>query len=327
MKKTLLFLGCIALSVASCNKIETMEEPVQDSPRHLKVNITVNNGVETRAVKTGWATGDKIYVAFDVCFPAELPSFLVLTYNGFSWISEFTDYTLEELLLEKETGTLAAAFVSTDKKLEFQYMVDTVDNPYLPMLSLTDYEDNQGMYLSADNVNYYVEDGTLTAQLNMDLRESTFVHFFLDGVPENADKNFSLCCDKLAPAHFNRFTYVLIDLPESNYHLELGPWSDFKAGKPGDPIRGQYLNGGLEFNCVLSSSFGIETEYIFYIVDNNGTPNDTSDDTTYSLTKTTTLSGKEAIRFPWFSNSDVWEVLTPSNINAEFNGYNNEVNW
>ena len=73
MKKTILFLGCIALFVASCNKIETVEEPVQDSPRHLKVNIKVNNA-ETRAVKTKWAAGDKIYVTFDVCFPAELDS-------------------------------------------------------------------------------------------------------------------------------------------------------------------------------------------------------------------------------------------------------------
>lgn len=31
MKKTLLFMGCIALLAASCNKIDTVEEPVQDS--------------------------------------------------------------------------------------------------------------------------------------------------------------------------------------------------------------------------------------------------------------------------------------------------------
>ena len=78
MKKTLLVLGCMALFVAGCNKIENVEEPVQDSPRHLKVNITVNNA-ETRAVKTAWTAGDKIYVAFDVCFQEEIASYLTLT--------------------------------------------------------------------------------------------------------------------------------------------------------------------------------------------------------------------------------------------------------
>ena len=328
MKKTILFLGCIALFVASCNKIETVEEPVQDSPRHLKVNIKVNNGAETRAVKTKWAAGDKVYVTFDVCFPAELDSHLTLTYNGFSWTSEFSDDTIEGLLAEKGTGKLAAAFISADRRPEFQYVPASENNPYVPSITMMNSEDLTGMFLSADEVTYIVEDGTLTAELNMNIRINNAVHFFLDGVPAGTEGNFTLSCDKLMPAHFNRFTYVLIDIPESSYHLELGPWTDYAVGKVGEPIPGQYFDGGVEFNCALDTPVvGNETEFVFFIVDNNGTPNDTSDDTTYSLTKTATFMGKDAVNFPWFSNSDQWEVLTPSDINPEFNGYNDEVNW
>lgn len=64
------------------------------------------NNAETRAVKTAWAAGDKIYVVFDVCFQEEMASYLTLTYNGYSWSSEFSDDTLEELLLGRKLESL-----------------------------------------------------------------------------------------------------------------------------------------------------------------------------------------------------------------------------
>lgn len=326
MKKTFLFLACMALFVASCNKIETVEEPAQDSPKHLKVNINVNHGSETRSVKTGWAAGDKIYVAFDVCFQEEISSYLTLTYNGVSWTSEFSDDALEEILLGKESGKLAAAYISTDRKPVFQYTPPTETNPYNVNIIMSNSDGLTGMYLSDDDVDYHIEDGTLTAELNMELRIGNLVHFSLEGSSQEVAGNYTLSCDKLAPVHFERFTYVLIDIPDS-YHLELGPWTDFALGNPGSAIPGSYYYGGIEFNCYLTDSFGTETEFVFYLVNNNGTPEDPSDDITYSLTKTATFYGKEAIRFPSLEYSGEWEILTPSDMNPQFNGYNDEVAW
>ena len=318
-------MACIAMFVAGCNKIENVEEPVQDSPRHLKVNIKVNNA-ETRAVKTAWAAGDKIYVAFDVCFQEQLSSYLTLTYNGYSWSSEFSDDTLEELLLGKEVGSLAAAYISPNVKPEFQHVLDP-ESPYVPSIMMTNNDGLTGMFLSADDVRYTVEDGTLTAELHMAIRMDNAVHFFLDGIPAGAVENFTLSCNKLIPAHFNRFTYVLIDIPDG-FHTEAGPWTDYTYGLAGEPILGQYYESGVEFNCMLDTpAVGSETEYVFFVVDNNGTPNDTTDDTTYSLTKTATLKGKDAIRLPWLNNTQEWIVLTPSDITPVFNGYNDEVIW
>ena len=323
MKKTLLLLGCMALFVAGCNKIENVEEPVQDSPRHLKVNITVNNA-ETRAVKTAWTAGDKIYVAFDVCFQEEIASYLLLTYNGSSWTSEFSDEALEQFLLERESGKLVAAFISKDRKPVFQYTPVPEEN--CRYLVMTNSDGLTGMFLSAENMDYYVENGTLTAQLNMELRSFNPVHFFLSGIGAGQEQNYTLSCDKLRPSHFNRFTYVYVDLP--TYHLEIGPWTDYALGNPGEPIPASYYDGGIEFNCSLDApSLGNEAEYVFYLVNNNGTPNDKSDDITYSLTKTVTLWDKDAVRFPSLEYSNEWEVLTPSDINPEFSGYNSEVIW
>ena len=64
MKKSMIFLGCLALLIAGCNKFETVEssveEPTEEAPRHLIVNISVNKVDDTRAVKLGWMGGDKI---------------------------------------------------------------------------------------------------------------------------------------------------------------------------------------------------------------------------------------------------------------------------
>ena len=66
MKKSILFMGCLALLMAGCSKEQDVKEPRQEeAPRHLAVNITVNHDSDTRAVKTGWESGDKIYVFFE----------------------------------------------------------------------------------------------------------------------------------------------------------------------------------------------------------------------------------------------------------------------
>ena len=326
MKKTLLLLGCMALFVAGCNKIENVEEPVQDSPRHLKVNITVNNA-ETRAVKTAWAAGDKVYVTFDVCFQEEIASYLTLTYNGSSWSSEFSDEVLEQLLLEKENGRLAAAYISPDKKPDFQYVPASEDNPYMRTLDMINSDDLTGMFLSAQDVIYTVENGTLTAQLEMGLKPEQSIHFYLGNIQLNQAENYSLRCNKLRPTHFDKFLYLFIDI-DSGWHTEGGPWTEYYYGELGEPITGSYYEGGIEFNCILDGTgIGSENEFVFYLVDNNGTPNDTSDDVTYSLTKTTTLMGKEAIVFPALYDTEQWKVLTPSTIDSEFNAYDDEVRW
>ena len=72
MRKSLLVFCSLALLVSGCIKVKNVERPeggtAVDSPRHLIVDIQVNQEEDTRAVKTGWEAGDVIYVAFDEFF-------------------------------------------------------------------------------------------------------------------------------------------------------------------------------------------------------------------------------------------------------------------
>ena len=58
MKKSLIFLGCLALLMAGCNKFEAVEAPEEEltveSPGHLTVNISVNKVDDTRTSKIAW---------------------------------------------------------------------------------------------------------------------------------------------------------------------------------------------------------------------------------------------------------------------------------
>ncbi|MBR4352125.1 MAG: hypothetical protein IKQ01_03555, partial [Bacteroidales bacterium] len=63
MKKALLFL-CLAAGLMSCAK--EVLNPEKETPQNEGVPMTFNVTVlETRAAKTDWADGDKIYVFFN----------------------------------------------------------------------------------------------------------------------------------------------------------------------------------------------------------------------------------------------------------------------
>lgn len=87
MKKifALMSAAVLALGFTACSSDaeETIEGGVS---KQLKLNITVSNLDEeagTRAIKTGWVSGDKLNIWFDATNTAN-PD-LILTYNGSEW--------------------------------------------------------------------------------------------------------------------------------------------------------------------------------------------------------------------------------------------------
>ena len=88
MRKLFYALAVVAAcSVVSCNKLSEpqIEEEIQTST--IKFDITVNrDGFDsrTKAVKSAWENGDKVYVFFDST-PASADDLLIMTYNGSSW--------------------------------------------------------------------------------------------------------------------------------------------------------------------------------------------------------------------------------------------------
>lgn len=78
MKKILILLSAL-LVLGACNKKEV------ESPLNVRYtfDITVNSGSnQTKAVKTGWESGDVVYVFFD---NVAAPKYLKMSYNGSEW--------------------------------------------------------------------------------------------------------------------------------------------------------------------------------------------------------------------------------------------------
>ena len=88
MKKAFLLL-CLAAGLMSCAKeiLYTEKDNAQNEGIPMTFNVTV---LETKAAKTDWANGDKIYVFFN----GLETKYLILSYDGTKWINTSGGSTL-----------------------------------------------------------------------------------------------------------------------------------------------------------------------------------------------------------------------------------------
>lgn len=82
MKKYFILTAMAAVVAFACSKVE----PQSDEPaKSITYNFTIADKPsfdgQTRAVKTSWVNGDKIYVVFDDHTPTALTDFLILEYS------------------------------------------------------------------------------------------------------------------------------------------------------------------------------------------------------------------------------------------------------
>lgn len=321
MKKAIALLSSLALLASGCNKVQTVEKPVKDSSRHLTVDIEVNCATDTRSVKTGWKTGDVIYVAFDDFFtdnPDALSSdtvyYMTLTFNGSSWVSDFSDEALEQYLLNRESGLLAAVYYSDlsspirpgyrlyNQELRYLYLIDL--DAIVPGFFMHAKKE----YLTDKGINYTVSDGKLTASLNMVLDEYE-LHFFIDGVN---------------PADYNRYSFKCTDVFYFQSYCFFAHEGEIRAIPyntlpPAIPVAPR-ADGIVACGSMYLDNVDKEKEYVVNLIDNNGTPEDESDDITYTLTKTATLHGREAIKLPSL-NDPRWAMSNADGTRGTLNGH------
>ena len=346
MKKTFFYIGCLALLVAGCNKVENevtpVEEPAVESTRHLTVDINVEYPGDTRSLKTGWEEGDKIYVAFDHYFsdvlkPAsgtsETAYYMTLTYTGNSWASEFSDPALEAYLLEEvegqeRSGLLAAAYFSDLAPL-FEYAYQIMGSTsYMYKVNVQNGEGAPGFYLFDNGESYSVADDKLTASLKMKLPDN-MVHFFLEGVGLDDYQRFSLKCDLIAPAAVANFNslYVYGDWGEVYAGPNVSPyyWGD----QYGEAIPAALRSDGIAFcgllknitdqnNNLIETVVGQEADYFIQVIDNNGTPDNSADDIIHTLTKTATLNSKDAVKLPALGSGRWVDYQGSNNVPIQF---------
>lgn len=333
MKKTVFFLGCLALLMAGCNKGQTVAEPAEEVPQ-LKFNITVNFVDDTRAVKRNWDVGDKIYLAFDVSFLEELGGYatnhgyVTMTFNGSSFDTpQSSDASFTRALMQSPSGYLAAVYLSDDRTPQFQFVGQ---GEMFQKLEITNGDRLGGYCMKAEKVPYTIDGSTLTAEINLKLNQDKNnlpVHFFLDGISSEKAGHYSLRCTKLRYHRFVGFYLLVLNLSGSS--SPLGPWVMEEVPDFDEPFYGSYYDGGLEFVGYLDKDIaGAPMDYYMVVVDNNGTPDNTADDVWYGMSKSNVvLDGKEAIKLPVLTNSDKWTIFSPSGIDVDFNGFTDPVQW
>lgn len=329
MKKTLYFLGCVALLAAGCSKVQTVEVPEEEVPQ-LKFNITVTRDDDTRAVKREFAVGDKIYLAFDISFVDKVGSlptdhgYISMAYNGNRFETPVaSNNKFMKALMASPSGNLAAVYMSDGRTPQFEY---GEQGDQLRFLTMTNNEKLGGFSLVAGVVPYTIANNTLTADIKLALfstENQVPVHFFLPGISASKAGNYSMRCTKMQPCRFNRFT--CLDATAS-IGMILGPWAPVSMDPFGAPMYGSYYSSGLEFVGYLDPDvIGTPTDYYLVVVDNKGTPDNAADDVYYGMKKNSfRLDGKEAIKLPALTN---WTVFTPSDIDMDYNGFNSEVIW
>ncbi|MDD6752052.1 MAG: fimbrillin family protein [Bacteroidales bacterium] len=276
MKKiTLLTIfGLALMALSACNKEEVT------ASRTLKLDLNIIHDSDTKAVKTGWESGDKIYVFFGKPADHTTPAYLTLTYNGSTWTEDWTA-GLEAEIASTASGTLHAVY--TPGKLGTMSY-----STYLKTYQF--FDGDAGWYLKCENVNYTVSEGVLAATLNM-ARPSNFVQFYLEGQAANAGK-LQFSGDKILKVKVSSIS-------------ETG----FKQGSHGygSAIDGVAYKGGLMFSGILKSDArGIETSHTLKITDTKGTV-DKADDVVYTITATKKMKVNDAFVLPALDNA-AWTV-------------------
>lgn len=83
MRKIMIMLS-VVLALVACSK-EASVKDASNGASKLVINITVNYSEVTKAVKSGWEEGDKVYIFFDGVTGAK---YLELTRDGSAWTHE-----------------------------------------------------------------------------------------------------------------------------------------------------------------------------------------------------------------------------------------------
>ena len=182
MKKTMIVLSAV-LALVACNKVtpDTENNGTIDASK-VVFNFSINNADATKAVKSGWENGDKVFIFFNGITTAHVTT----AYNGTAWTP-----TLNGSATLPASGKLTAVYLPYGNSLTASYNSNWTFS-----------EPRYTYYMVAKDVNYTisnVEDvATLSAIINMQ-NPGGFAHFYVADASA-ADGTYTLASDAVIPA-------------------------------------------------------------------------------------------------------------------------------
>ena len=160
MKKIALIICAGLMALVSCNKeIASPDQGVKEATP-VVFNLTATHPGDTKAVKTGWETGDVVFVFFST---QAAPRYLEMKWNGTKWVSEGKNSLA---LTEDEHGYMTAVYLPFGS--DATVTADGTDFKF---------SDTFETYYLTDRMFYYVTDGELSGTFTMKIPEG-YVQFF-----------------------------------------------------------------------------------------------------------------------------------------------------
>lgn len=222
MKKTfaILWVALVAL-MFSCKK-ESIEEPENLNeilPEKIIFDLTATHPEEsgTKAIKTGWESGDVIFVFFT---GKAAPAYLEMRWDGTEWQNTPKDLSLSN----GESGTMRAVYLPYGSQLTVQ-----ADG------SAFRFSETQYSYYLTATRPYKVSGGKVSATFNMSIPEG-YVQFY---IPASAD-DFTLRQDYITP--------VGVALVQAD-----GSISETTDKAAGDAMTGYAYGEGRQFSGIISA--------------------------------------------------------------------------
>lgn len=273
MKKTIVILSAV-LALVACNKetpANLNEGPIDASK--VVFNFTINKADATKAVKSDWASGDKVYVFFEDV----TTGYVVMEYDGSAWSS-----TLQG------TATLSAS----GKKVTAVFLPFSTDEPTYD--GAWKFAKKTAYYMTAEAQDYTVTTdpstdlSTLSATLNM----------------ENSQEFVQILISEASPVAGTFMMYAEDLFP--TWCESIVPGGSVTAGKAaaGIPIEPVIVDGeGYYFYGTVSSSI---TNPTFYIVEQDPTYGYAIGTRVKSITGGKSLAPKDAVKFSTLPDIEPW---------------------
>ena len=238
MKMKRLFIS-VVVALAALVSCEKEAPELLDEPGLVVFNLDAvhPDGIDTKAVKTGWETDDAIFVFFD---KVAAPNYLKMTYDGSSWASaEYAGSTPTSGALglkEGDNGTMRAVYLpfGSEAAVSADGTSFVFDNTYY------------SYYLTA-TLSYTVKDNKVSGAFDM-------------AIPDGYVQFFVAYSEPLSPAELREPNLT----PQCVDHIDAAGNVVTKALAHGAPLPGYVYQSGFLFSGILAEGVrGVSADYHF----------------------------------------------------------------
>ena len=197
MKKSILILSTVLVLVACNNEIPVNQNEGSVDASKVVFNFTVKHLDDTKAVKTFWEKGDKVFVFFNDVTTAHV----TMVYDGTAWTYDL----------------IGDAALSTSGKLTAVYPPFGNDLTASYSSGWTFSDTRYSYYLAATDVDFTISNvgnvNTLSATIYMN-NPGGFAHFYVadDSASDGAERSFSQAIIYSSPSGGQSFSFSSVQI-------------------------------------------------------------------------------------------------------------------